>query len=270
MFRADLHCHTTCSDGTFTPEELLCLAKEKQLSGICITDHDTIDAYHTAPIIAKKLNLKLGSGVEFSSVFQDLSVHILGYDFDLNHLAIRKLCERHSLRRKERNKKILENLCRLGMPIFEEELFALGARAVGRPHIAHLMIEKKYVATIKEAFHRYIGDGKPCFEPGEGISSQETISVIHQGGGKAFIAHPHLLEHGRKVKELLCLPFDGLEGYYARFPLERENRWIKIARERGWLISGGSDFHGENKGHIPLGCSWVDEETFHKIFQKTL
>jgi predicted metal-dependent phosphoesterase TrpH len=106
-FRADLHCHTTCSDGTFSPEQLLHLAKERGLSGISITDHDTIEAYSTAAAIAKQLGIKLGSGVEFSSVFQNLSVHILGYDFDLHSPAISKLCERHRLRRKDRNKKIL-------------------------------------------------------------------------------------------------------------------------------------------------------------------
>ena len=233
MFRADLHCHTTCSDGTFSPEQLLHLAKEKELSGISITDHDTIEAYCTAPAIAKQLGIKLGSGVEFSSVFQNLSVHILGYDFDLDSPAIVKLCERHRLRRTERNKRILENLSRLGMPIFEQEFPAGKEHTIGRPHIAHLMIKKGYVATMREAFGLYIGDGKPCFDPGVGISSEETIKAIHQGGGKAFIAHPHLLEHARKIKHLLQLPFDGLECYYARFPLERESPGSRLLRKKG-------------------------------------
>ena len=96
---------------------------------------------------------------------------------------------------------------------------------------------------------------------------QETIEAIHQGRGKAFIAHPHLLEYARKSKELLKCGFDGIECYYAKFPQEQEKRWIQTAKERGWLISGGSDFHGSAKEYIQLGCSWVDEESFHKIFQ---
>lgn len=268
MFRADLHCHTTFSDGSMTPEQLLIHAKEIGLSGISITDHDTIEAYAVAPAIAKELGLLLGNGVEFSSVFQDLSIHILGYDFDLESKAILDLCERHRNRRKDRNKAILERLSRLSMPILEEELLAMGERSIGRPHIALLMIQKGYVSTIKEAFNTYIGDGRPCFVPGDSISSEETLSVIHEGGGKAFIAHPHLLGHANKIKHLLQLPFDGIECHYGRLPPEQEKRWIKIAHEKGWLISGGSDFHGSVKEFIQLGCSWVDEESFHNIFKR--
>lgn len=270
MFRADLHCHTTFSDGTMTPSELLHHAKEIGLSGIVITDHDTIEAYHEAPALAKKLGLLLGSGVEFSCMYRAMSVHVLGYDFDLNSPEILQLCRRHQERRRLRNKAILEKLSRLGMRIEEEELTALGAkgeRTVGRPHIAQLMIQKGYVPSIKDAFNRFLGDGKPCYVPGEGITVEETIDILHQGGGKAFIAHPHLLEHARRIKELLKLPFDGIECYYAKFPADQQARWVQVARERGWLISGGSDFHGTVKDYIQLGCSWVDEETFYKIFQ---
>ena len=268
MFRADLHCHTTCSDGTMTPNELLNHAKEVGLSGLAITDHDTIEAYGTAPAIAQELGLLLGTGVEFSSTFQSLSVHILGYDFDLLSPSIQELCEKHRLRREERNRAILENLRRLQMPILEEELLEMGEHTIGRPHIAKLMVQKKYVPTIKQAFNLYIGDGKLCFAPGKEISSEETIAVIHQAGGKAFLAHPHLLGHATKVRRLLELAFDGIECHYARFLPEQESRWLKIAKEKGWLVSGGSDFHGSNKEYIELGCSWVDEVTFHQIFQR--
>ncbi len=268
MFRADLHCHTTCSDGTMTPKQLLHHAKEIGLSGISITDHDTIEAYSQAPAIAKELGLLLGNGVEFSSTFQGLSVHILGYDFDLQAPSIAMLCSRHQQRRQKRNKNILEKLSRLSMPISEDELLATGTGTVGRPHIAYLMVKKGYVRTIKQAFNLYIGDGKPCFDSGESVSSEETIAILHKAGGKAFVAHPQLLKHNSKIKELLKLPFDGLECHYAKFPLDKENRWIKIANEKGWLISGGSDFHGDAKEYIHLGCSWVDEEHFHKIFTK--
>ncbi len=267
MFRADLHCHTTFSDGTMTLEQLLYLAKEMGLSGISITDHDTIEAYSAAPAIAKQLGILLGTGVEFSCMFQKMSVHVLSYDFDLDSPAIAKFCARHQQRRMFRNRAILDNLSRLGMAISEEELLAIGERTLGRPHIAKLMVEKGYVSSIKEAFNHYIGDGKPCYSSGEGIAVQETIEVIHQARGKAFIAHPHLLEHSRKIKELLKLPFDGIECYYAKFSSEQENQWVQIAKERGWLISGGSDFHGSSKDYIQLGCSWVDEDNFHKIFQ---
>jgi predicted metal-dependent phosphoesterase TrpH len=156
------------------------------------------------------------------------------------------------------------------MPILEEDLLRIGERTVGRPHIAKLMVEKGYVNSIKEAFNLYIGDGKPCYEPGEGISVQETLEIIHRGRGKAFIAHPHLLDRSRKIKELLKCSFDGIECHYAKFLPDQGRQWIQIAKERGWLISGGSDFHGSAKDYIQLGCSWIDEENFHKIFQHLL
>jgi predicted metal-dependent phosphoesterase TrpH len=250
-----------------TPAELLCHAKEIGLSGISITDHDTIEAYSQAPLIAKEFGLLLGTGVEFSCFFSGMSVHVLGYGFDLDSTPIHNLCVRHQQRRMLRNRTILERLSRLGMSISEEELLATSGRTVGRPHIAQLMVQKGYVSSIKGAFDRYIGDGKPCFDPGVGMTVDETIKIIHEGRGKAFLAHPHLLEHGNKIKELLKLPFDGIECYYAKFPLAQEARWIQAAEKRGWLMSGGSDFHGSIKDYIPLGCSWVGEETFHKIFQ---
>jgi len=232
-FRADLHCHTLFSDGTLMPSQLLHLAKEIGLSGIAITDHDTIDAYSQAPAIAKQLGILLGCGVEFSSVFQKMNVHVLGYDFDLKSSAILQLCARHEQRRAFRNKAILDRLSRLGMTIYEEELLGGGQGAIGRLHIAKRMVEKGYVDSIARAFHRYIGDGKPAYVPGDGISVQETIAIIHQGGGRAFIAHPHLLQHSRKVKELLKLPFDGIECYYAKLPSHQESRWLQIAKEKG-------------------------------------
>jgi predicted metal-dependent phosphoesterase TrpH len=267
MFRADLHCHTTFSDGTLTPQQLLQHAKEMELLGISITDHDTVEAYSIAPKLAKELGILLGTGVEFSCVFQKMSVHLLGYDVDLDSPAIAKLCTRHQERRRLRNKAILNNLSRLGMSISEEELLAVSDRTLGRPHIAKLMVEKGYASSIKEAFNQYLGDGKPCYARGDEISVQETIEIIHQSRGKAFLAHPHLLKHSRKIKELLKCSFDGIECYYGKFSSDQENRWIQIAKERGWLVSGGSDFHGSSKDYIQLGCAWVDEDNFHKIFQ---
>jgi 3',5'-nucleoside bisphosphate phosphatase len=269
MFRADLHSHTTFSDGTMTPTELVRHAKEVGLSALSITDHDTVDAYAEAIPVAKAEGILLGTGVEFSSVFRNISVHVLAYDFDLNSPHIYALCKRHQERRTARNKAILEKLSRLSMHILEEELLAFGGHTLGRPHIAQLMIQKKYVSTFTQAF-QLIGDGKPCFDPGVGISTEETIAIIHQAGGKAFIAHPHLLEHANKIKELLKLPFDGLECYYGRFLADQEKRWIKLAKEKGWLMSGGSDFHGTVKEYISLGCSWVNEECFNQIFQKVI
>jgi len=272
MFQADLHCHTSCSDGTFSPIDLVALAKEIGLSGLSITDHDTIEAYETAITAAREKGILLGSGIEFSCSLDGFSIHLLGYDYSLDHSEIKTLCQRHQERREKRNRSILSKLARLNMSIKESELddIKIPHKTIGRPHIAMIMVQKGYVSTLREAFNSFLGEGKCCYDPGEPFAIEETIEVIHNAGGKAFIAHPHFIDRSKIIKKLLLMPFDGIECHYAKLPKDQEKKWIKIAKEKQWLISGGSDFHGTIKPHIPLGASWTDEETFHKIFQKLL
>lgn len=266
MKRADLHCHSTCSDGTCTPEQLLHLAKEKELFALAITDHDTLDAYTDELFAeAKEVGVKLYTGVEFSTRQKGYPVHLLGYGVNKTE-EILAFCAEHQKRRLKRNKTILEKLRRLSIIVEEEELGDPADRTIGRPHIAEVLLKKHYVSSIQEAFDRYIGEGKPCFDPGESFTPEKTIDVIHQAGGKAFIAHPHLVRKKTILRELLEMNFDGLECYYGLFHGGQELRWLKIAEEKGWLVSGGSDFHGEIKPHISLGCSWVDEDRVHAIF----
>lgn len=272
QFRADLHCHTVFSDGSCTPEEIIDLAIHTGLSALSITDHDTIDAYTRALPYAKQKGLLLGTGVEFSCVYKQHNVHILGYDFLLQNEKLQQFCLVQREHRRERNHAILKKLERLCMPIAEEELLAMqnSHRTLGRPHIAELMVKKGYVKTFQEAFSYYIGDGKCCYEQGKSVSVEEGIAVIHEAKGKAFIAHPHLFSDGTIVKQLLMLGFDGLECRYAKCSPEKERRWLKMAKEKNLLMSGGSDFHGEMKPHIPLGCSWVTKEVFDQIFVNSI
>lgn len=273
-FRADLHCHSSCSDGSLKPLELITLASKKGLQGLSITDHDTIAAYTDEFMeTAKKLKLEILTGVEFSTVLNNVSIHLLGYNFSLESPEILALCEKHKKRRTDRYKAILQRLSDHGMPISEEELLkSIAASApsaqqtvVGRPHIAQMMLQHGYVKTLQEAFKKHLGDGSPCYVQGEHISPEETIKTIHQAGGVAIIAHPHLIRDQRILLKLLNLNFDGIECYYSRFMEKDHRRWLKIARHRNWLITGGSDFHGTIKPTISLGCSWIDEEHFRRL-----
>lgn len=273
-FRADLHCHTTCSDGTASPQEILKLAAEIGLSGLSITDHDTIDAYTTVLPLAQQLGLKFISGAEFSSMQGDISVHILAYSFPLTSPIIKDFCLKHIERRNHRNREILKLLSDHGMPLSEEDV--LGAisdnssharGSIGRPHIALAMLKKGYIHNIQEGFNRYLGEGKSCYSPGESFTVQETIDIIHRAKGLAVIAHPQLIDHMPTLKQLLDMDFDGIECYYARFDKESQARWIKIAERRQWLVTGGSDYHGTIKPNTPLGASWINEERF-RVLQK--
>ena len=271
-FRADLHCHTTSSDGTTSPEEIVKMAVELGLSGLSITDHDTVDAYSSAVPLAQKLGLELISGAEFSSMQDDVSVHILAYAFPLGSPLIQNFCAKHTQRRAARNKEILKRLTEHGMPLNEEEVLAAMPESplnshstIGRPHIALAMRKKGYIQTIQEGFNKYLGEGKSCYFPGESFSTQETIDIIHQAKGLAVIAHPHLIDHPKTLKQLLEMNFDGIECYYARFHKEAHDRWLKIAQHRQWLVTGGSDYHGTIKPNIPLGASWINEERFRPL-----
>jgi predicted metal-dependent phosphoesterase TrpH len=271
-FKADMHCHTTASDGSLDPKQIIDLAVEGGLKGISITDHDTIDAYEIAAPYAKKKGIYLGTGVEFSCEWKGHSLHVLGYDFSLEDSGFLTYCIRQQTKRGYRNQEILEKLAALKIDIKPEDLFLTHEKAstLGRPHIAAAMVRKGYVKTIQEAFQFYLGDGKRCFVPGEPFPVEEAIDVIHKAEGKAFLAHPHLYPDSSLVRSALVLAFDGVECFYGRAPLFKTKRWKKLAEQKGLLISGGSDFHGEAKPHINLGSSWVDQELFFKIFNRHL
>ena len=264
-FRADLHCHSTCSDGDLSPAALIDLAKASGLSGLSITDHDTVEAYTEALFAqAEKEGICLKTGVELSTQCQGVNVHILGYGFDVRHAGLRALCAEHTGRRLERNRRIVAKLRERGMEIDEADFTGQGT--IGRPHIALALCKKGYVATIAEAFDKYLGDDRCCYDPGVPFLCPETIEVIHQAGGKAFLAHPHFLRKAAVVEALLTYGFDGIECYYGRLSRSEEEKWLKVARQRRLLISGGSDFHGEGRERgITLGCSWVGKEEFDLI-----
>ena len=270
-FRADIHCHTNCSDGSDDPIALLHLAKEVGLQGLSITDHDTLSAY-TPKLFetAKELGIEILPGIEISSEWERASVHILGYGFDLEDIAFRTFLEEMQLRRGERNRGILEKLAKFKMPISEKELQALAdqlpyQKTIGRPHIAQLMVQKKYVSTTQEAFEKYLKEGACCYSPGIKYTPRDVIEKIHLAKGKAVLAHPHFIKRGHFLKSLLSLPLDGIECYYAKLPKAQEIPWLQMAKDRNWIATGGSDYHGALKPHITLGCSWVNRTIFDKL-----
>ncbi len=263
MFKADLHCHSLLSDGTDSPNALVDLAIEQGLSGLSITDHDTIAAYPDVIEYAAQKNFPVISGVEFSASYRGDPVHVLGYGFDVHNKTILQLCEHHQQRRHDRNEKILANLAKMGVEIPYDELGSEGT--IGRPHIALALHKRGVVGSIKEAFDLYLGEGKAAYDPGEPITVEETLDVIAQSGGKSVLAHPHLIKRSSTLRFALEQNFDGLEGYYAKFPLTQERKWIDLAKRKGWLVTGGSDYHGTVKPHNSLGSSWVSQEVFDAL-----
>jgi predicted metal-dependent phosphoesterase TrpH len=271
-FRADLHCHSVFSDGSETPEGLLKIATEKGLSALSITDHDTAAAYETAMPLFSAAGIDLLTGVEFSTTYNETNIHILGYGFDPKGNAVQQLCLRHTRRREARNQAMLALLAKQGIDIQPEDLLnaipqesITQKRVIGRPHIAIAMIKKGYVSTPHEAFQKYLAEGRPCYIQGERFTIEETLDAIHADGGIASIAHPHLIKNGSIVSYLLTKPFDAIECYYGNFQAHHHTRWLKIARHKGWLITGGSDFHGTAKPGLELGSSWIGKEDYDAL-----
>lgn len=263
-FRADLHCHSTFSDGSMSVEQLIDYASTQGLSGLSVTDHDTIAAYPMVQELGCQKNIAVIPGVEFSTHVHSHAVHILGYAFDIRNEGILAFCQAHQKRREERNRAILDRLKALKMPIFPQD-FPITHGSIGRPHIAAAMMKRGYVESIQSAFRLYLREGAPGYVPGPRFSVEETIEVIHKAKGLVIIAHPHLVGDEMTIQHLLKLPFDGIEVFYARFNADKCRRWHEIALKKEWLITGGSDFHGDAKPSIALGSSWAPETSFNAL-----
>ena len=266
----DLHCHTTYSDGSLSVQELLLLAKQKGLFGLAITDHDTYAAFYETKLGNKEL--KVIPGIEISSRLGKESVHVLGYSFDPKNASLLKLCELQAKRRIDRNLALLAKLGECGMPIAEEEITISKNpwHSFGRVHIASVMVKKGYVTDIAQAFTRFIGDGKNCFVAADHPTVEEVLLVLHEAKGKAVLAHPHLLRRNSTVKALMNLAFDGIEANYGNFGKEGAYKWVRYADEKGWFVTGGSDFHGEVKPHAQLGSATTDPAVFEFLYNHFL
>lgn len=269
-FRADLHTHSTFSDGSDTPEQLILLAQKIGLKGLSITDHDTLAAYQESAILEKQQSLLLLPGVEFSAMSREEPVHILAYAFSLQGKSLLALCQHHKKRREERNIKMIERLRGLGIDMALNDIQTTSKGTWGRPHIADVLLKKGYVQSIQQAFELYLAEGKPAYVQGEVISVEETLKAIYESHGKAILAHPHLIKRSTTIRTLLKMPFSGIECYYARLPAAQEKKWLDLARQREWLITGGSDYHGTTKPFSALGSSWISEETFLYLYEHFL
>lgn len=248
---ADLHIHSSYSDGVYTPQELADLAKGAGITVLALTDHDTLQGLPEMKEAAAKAGIGFIPGVEFSARWENRQVHILGYGMDEHnaHLLERLADVREA--RRSRLEKIIKRLHEMGMnvevPVPEE-----GHRAVGRPHIGRALVAQGYVSTVQEAFDLYIGEGKPAYQPQTKMTPPEAVELIHQAGGLAVQAHPEEIGDRELALRLLdTLPYDGLEVYHpSAIEKEAQDFWLHVARTRNLFVTGGSDYHG-NAGRFP-------------------
>lgn len=259
MKQVDLHVHSTYSDGTFTPTELVLHAKKMNLSAFALTDHDTIDGIEEAIKAGNENNIEIIPGVELSTFYDKKEIHIVGLFINYNNPDLKKELELLQDTRINRNLLICERFREIGIDIdYETMLKEYPDSVITRAHFADYLVNRGIVKSRNEAFDRFLNDNGPCYVRREKMLPQRAIELIQNAGGIAILAHPILYHLGndtmnKLIKYLCNCGLTGLEAIYSTYSMGEEIQMRKLAKENHLLISGGSDFHGANKPHIELG-----------------
>lgn len=267
MLTTDLHIHTTFSDGSDTPQAVVEKASALGLQTIAITDHDAIGGIEEAKGTALKLGLEVIPGVELSSYVEERSFHILGLFINWRDSWLNDKLEFFKQQRELRGKKIVEKLQQLGVKISMMDVLSVsGNGSVGRPHIAEALVRVGAVTSFDQAFEIYIGKNRPAYVRKYQISPAQASEIIHQAGGIAVLAHP-LISAGNEeqISQIMEMGMDGIEVYHPKHEEEKIENLRRMAERNGWLITGGSDYHGEERALSSLGECGVDNATVEKI-----
>lgn len=262
--RIDLHMHSNYSDGVHAPSALVDLAKWKGVSAIALSDHDSLDGFPELEAAARKAGVEVITAVELSCDHDGRDLHVLGYGVDPHNAALQDSLREFRASRERRGVRIVELLHESGIEIDIDKVLAkAGGAALGRPHIAEALLEAGYVADHAEAFAKYIGEGGPAYVEKYKMSPADAVANIHAAAGLAFVAHPgYYLDDSETFGALLDHGFDGVEVFHPYHRPAMVERLLGIARERGLLISGGSDFHGfagrDNLGEPPVSYALLE------------
>jgi predicted metal-dependent phosphoesterase TrpH len=256
--RIDLHTHSTASDGTLTPAELMRAAREAGLSAIALTDHDTLSGLPEARAEAARLGLELVPGCELSLEYGGLPTHMLALFVDERPGAVASELDRVKRARSARNERMIEKLRTVGVHLHPEDVARYANGVVGRPHIAQAMLAAGVVKSFDEAFARFLGKGGLAHIPKEKLSPRQAIDAVHVDHGLAILAHPYLLSPQPRhletiLRELKSLGLDGVEVFYTEHSDRFTSEVARLAEGLGLLKSGGSDFHGALKPGVRLG-----------------
>ena len=275
----DLHIHSTASDGTYSPSEILQLACRSGLKAIAITDHDTLDGTRQALECGIPAKLHFITGVEISThpamgLDSGDSLHILGYGIDPRHSGLEQTLNKFQQVRMERIHRILDRLRKLGIPLTMEQVAAeVGEGTAGRPHVASAMIQAGAVADIDEAFQKYLRKGCPAYVGKERLDCLQAFELIRAAGGIPVLAHPVLIpcrsdtELADLVAALCKIGLKGLEAYYTEHTPQAVARYKALAEKFGLSVTGGSDFHGQVNPHVQMGKGTGDLHVPYELFE---
>ncbi len=242
----DLHSHTTASDGSFTPRELVREAARRGLRVLAVTDHDSTDGL--APALDEAAHhrpLEVVPGIEINCDVEGAEIHILGYYVDYEAAWFQNLCRAQREERRARVLRIAARLGELGMPIDPDEIFAVVREgSAGRPHIAQAMMKRGYVRTVREAFDKYLASGKPGHVPRKKLAPEDAVRLIRRAAGVPVFAHPGLADRDEMIPGLIAAGLMGLECYYREHSAGQTASYLQLCRDHELVATGGSDFHG--------------------------
>jgi predicted metal-dependent phosphoesterase TrpH len=270
----DLHIHSTASDGSYSPAEVVHQAKEGGLAAIALTDHDTVDGLAEAVTAGEQLGVEVIPGVEISAQFPGGTMHILGLFVNYHNGLLDKRLAVLKQARIDRNPQIIAKLNALGIPVTMARVEGIsGGGQVGRPHIARALMEAGYVSSIQQAFDIYLRYGGKAYVSKFRFPPAEALAMIREAQGIPVLAHPFTLGLGSAaaLKNLILglkdLGLAGLEVYYSEHTPEQEAMYLKLAQELDLLITGGSDYHGDNKPEITLGSMPSQEKLSYNLVE---
>lgn len=243
--RADLHTHTTASDGTLPPAEHVRWAAGQGLAALGITDHDTIAGWDEAMAAGREAGLEIVPGCELSTEVENTEVHILAYYFDPAEPEMAALLQRMRGGRRARAAESVEKLHKLGHTgVSLDRVLELGGESVGRPHLAAAMVEAGIVRTLQEAFERFLGRGRAAYVPRPKLTPEEAIAVVKQAGGVPVVAHPGLIRDDKWVRHFIAAGAMGIEAYHTDHSDNQRQLYARWAHDAGLICTGGTDSHG--------------------------
>jgi len=271
--KADLHVHSTASDGSCAPEELPPMAAKAGLQAFALTDHDSLEGIAAAQASAEQVGVELIPGVELTAYQSclagegDIELHVAGLFVDPACMALQARLSTLREARVERVRLIGRKLHELGVELDVEAIVSQSdSKAVGRAHIAQQMVERGCCRDVGEAFARYIGPGCPAYVPKDIMGPEECIRLVHEAGGCAVLCHPALIEsYELYVEQLVDLGLDGIEIYYPGHTAEARRRLLDLARSHDLAVTGGSDFHGAVKPQVGLGQETISFVELEKL-----
>ncbi|MFH1665834.1 MAG: PHP domain-containing protein [Candidatus Omnitrophota bacterium] len=265
-YYVDLHIHTSCSDGVFTPQEAVAKALELGLKVIAITDHDSIDGLAPALKAAKGTALEVIPGVEISAIKGESEIHILGYFIDWKDPALAEALKDMQVKRVGRMEKIVQLMREHGFDMSLEKVIKAGkGGTVGRLHLARAMVKAKIVGSEKEAFDQYIGEGKSCYVRHKHLDYRKAIEMIKRAGGVPVLAHPAIMGSDEYFPDYIKAGLRGVEVFHTKHRPLTSDRYFELAEKYGLLVTGGSDCHGTGKRGVLMGKVRMDHEVVEKL-----